>query len=382
MPERHAILSASSAHRWLRCPQSARINAALPDTPSEAAREGTKAHALAEKALTEWLRGKKDAPVQVETEDAEMAEAVKQYTAICIEKINAAYKASPDAKVFVEHELDYSRWVPEGFGTGDMVLISDAALEVVDFKYGKGVKVEAEGNEQMRLYALGMIDEFGLLYGAKTVRMTIVQPRLDSVETSEMRVQDLIAWIEKKATRIHEAWDGSGNREPGEHCRFCKAKATCRALADYELRNVKEDLAASELTEGEIAAIVLRSASIKRWLTAVEDYALGQALDEGRTYPGLKIVEGRSVRKITQPEEAIKALVEAGYPLDEVVKPQEIETLTHLEKRVGKKNLAGIIGDYITRPKGKPALVSADDKRPAIETEDVKEYFDNSLIKE
>lgn len=377
MPDKHAMLGASSAARWLACPPSAKLNAALPEQTSAAAEEGTRAHALAEKVLRAWLAGRP--PDTLVCDDMEMREAVERYTGICIEKVNEARKASADAQVFVEHMLDFSRWVPGGFGTGDMVMISDDLLEVVDFKYGKGVKVEAEGNAQMRLYALGMFDEFGLLYGAQKVRMTIVQPRLDSVETSEMTVTDLLAWIDAQKDAIVLAAAGEGKRRAGEHCRFCKAKATCRALADYELKGVHEDLKASELTELEIVDILARAASIKRWLTDVEAYALGQALD-GETLPGMKLVEGRSVRKIEDQQAAIERLSGAGYALGEITKPQELQTLTHLTKLVGKKKLEEVLDGLIKKPKGKPALVPEADRRKPIELKDIKEYFNDNLI--
>lgn len=380
MPEKHALLSASSAYRWLRCPPSARINAALPDSTSAAAAEGTRAHALAEQRLKAFLAGTPfDTDMHDSDVDAEMLAAVKTYADICVEKIVAARKASPDAQVLVEHQLDYSRWVPEGFGTGDMVIISDASLEVVDFKYGKGVRVEAEDNDQMRLYALGMIDEFGLLYGAESVRMTIVQPRMDNIATAETTVAELLQWIDGLKEPIQAAWKGSGKRHAGAHCRFCKVKMHCRALADYEMQGVREELKASELTETEITDIVLRAASIKRWLTALESYALAQALD-GKQWPGLKVVAGRSLRKITDEKKAAEILLAAGYAKEDIEKPVELETLTKLEKIVGKKKLAELLQPVIVKPPGKPALVAESDKRPPMPLSDVKEDFDNNLI--
>lgn len=381
MPEVHALLGASSAARWLACPPSARLNAALPEQVSAAAREGTQAHALAEQRLKAYLAGE---PFDTDLCDSgiseEMIEAVKTYEGICIEKITDARKASPDARIYVEHRLDYSRWVPEGFGTGDMVLISDAALEVVDFKYGKGVRVEAEGNPQMRLYALGMLDEFGLLYDAAVVRMTIVQPRIDHIATAEMSPADLLEWIAGKEPAIQDAWAGKGPRHAGAHCRFCQARTSCRALAEYELELVREDFAASDLTATEIAGIVKRAPGIRRWLTAVEDYALAQAIEERREWPGLKVVAGRSVRKIADAQEAVKILEAAGYAREDVMKPQELKALTVLEKLVGRKRLAELLAPVIVKPAGKPALVPESDKRPAIELTDLKDDFDDQLI--
>lgn len=379
MPDKHAVCSASSAGRWFMCPPSAWLNAALPDIVSEAAKEGTKAHALAEKVLKAFLAGGDGIVKNDADHPAEMVEAVQKYVDICIEKINAARKASPDAQVYVERMLDYSTWVPDGFGTGDCVMVSDDTLEVIDFKYGKGVRVEAEGNPQMRLYALGMLDAFGLLYDADIIRMTIVQPRIDNIATSEMHRADLLAWIASKKQVIAEAAAGTGKRAAGPHCRFCKVKATCRTLAEYELQNVKEDLKASELTDAEIADIVERAASIKRWLTAIEEYALQEALD-GKTIPGLKVVAGRSVRKISDADRAAQLLKDAGY--SDIYKPMELKTLTALEKEIGKKKLAGVLADVIQKPEGKPTLVPESDRRPALalQTLDKNKDFDDSLI--
>lgn len=378
MPDRHAILSASSSKRWLLCPPSARLNAALPDKAGEAAAEGTRAHALAEQRLHAFLDGKEmEKPESVE---GEMWEAVTAYVDICIEKITAARKASPDAQVYVEHPLDYSEWVPEGFGTGDMVLISDDSLEVVDFKYGKGVRVEAEGNTQMRFYALGMVHEFGYLFNADRIRMTVVQPRIDNIATSETTVKDLLAWVATKKKAIHEAWEGIGERHAGEHCQFCKARATCKTLAEYELHGVREDLDPQTLSEAEIADIVSRAGSIKKWLTHLEEYALQEALD-GKVWAGLKVVAGRSVRKITDADKVLETLEKSGYAEGDLVKPRELQTLTALEKLVGKKKFQELCGGFLDRPPGKPTLVPLSDKREPIAIGSVEDKdFDDSLI--
>lgn len=241
MPEVHATLSASASHRWLNCTPSAQLEAKVPDKTSTFAEEGTRAHALAEKQLNKFLEGKplKRKPKDI---DGEMWEATGQYVDICIEKINEARSVSPDAEVHVEERLDFSPWVPEGFGTGDMVIMSDSYIEVIDLKYGKGVRVSAEDNSQMRLYALGLYNKYGILYGAEKVRMTIVQPRIDNISTAEMSTEDLLAWGASIKPIAQKAFEGAGERCAGEHCLFCKVKATCRMLAEYELEKVQEDL--------------------------------------------------------------------------------------------------------------------------------------------
>ena len=378
MPDTHAILSASGAHRWLACTRSARIEAELPDNAGAAAAEGTLAHEVAEQRLKNLLT-KEPITIKLDEIDAEMQEAVDRYVDTCMEKINEAWRESPDAEVHVEERLDFSEWVPEGFGTGDMVIMSDEYIEVIDLKYGKGVPVSAVGNPQMRLYALGLYAKYGTLYGADKVRMTIVQPRLDSISSDELTVKELLAWgNDVVGPKAQLAWKGKGDFVAGDHCRFCKARATCRKLAEYELEGIKEDTRPSQLTDIEIAEIVQRADDIKKWLTSVEEFALQQALD-GTEWPGLKVVAGRSVRKITDVERAAELLTSGGYT--DIYKPQELKTLTALEKLVGKKKLADILADVIDKPAGKPTLVPESDKRPPMEIEAAAaKDFDDSLL--
>lgn len=308
-----------------------------------------------------------------------MQEAVQAYVNICVEKINEARTASPDAQIKVEQRLDFSRWVPEGFGTGDTVMVSDKYFEIVDLKYGKGVPVSAVNNSQMRLYALGMYEAFGYLYGADEVRMTIVQPRLDSVSTETISVEDLLAWGEGVKKKAKIAFAGKGDFCAGNHCRFCKARNTCRVHAEYELKNVKEDLQTAELEDFEISDILLRAKSIKSWLDGLEAYALGKALD-GYDWPGMKLVEGRSNRKITDDAIAANNLLNAGFGAEEIYKPQALRSITDLEKLCGKKMFGELMSGVIEKPPGKPTLVSIDDKRQALELQNIKNDFDESLL--
>lgn len=376
MPGTHAILSASSASRWLACPPSARINAELPETTSVYAEEGTRAHALAEKTLKGYLAG---GPAEVQSGNEEMKEAVQRYVDVCIEKINAAKAASPDAVVHVEFRLDFSTYVPDGFGTGDMVIVSDKSLEICDLKYGKGVPVSAEGNTQMRLYALGAVEEFGMLYAFDTVHMTIIQPRLDSVSTDTLSAGKLIDWGRSIIPIAKLAYDGKGDFQAGDHCRFCKFRPRCKALAAYMAE--KTALRKKQtLTDLETVSILQAAKDIKRWLTDLEDYALGKALD-GYDWPGMKLVEGRSKRVITDPDAAAVALIEKGFDADAVYKPRELQTLTALEKLVGKKSLAEALGGLIEKPDGKPTLVELSDKRPPLDiTAKAADAFDDSLL--
>lgn len=373
----HAILSASASSRWLHCTPSARLERKFPDTSSPYAEEGTRAHAYAERFLNLFLKTGKTA-VAI-SDNAEMQEAVQSYVNICVEKINGARTASPDAQIKVEQRLDFSRWVPEGFGTGDMVMVSDKYFEIVDLKYGKGVPVSAVNNSQMRLYALGMYEAFGYLYGADEVRMTIVQPRLDSVSTETISVKDLLAWGEEVKKKAKVAFKGDGEFCAGSHCRFCKARNTCRAHAEYELKNVKEDLQTAELEDFEISDILLRAKNIKTWLDGLESYALGKALD-GYDWPGMKLVEGRSNRKIIDDVIAANNLMNAGFGAEEIYKPQTLRSITDLEKLCGKKMFVELMSGVIEKPQGKPTLVSVDDKRQALEIANIKNDFDESLL--
>lgn len=373
----HAILSASASSRWLHCTPSARLERKFPDASSPYALEGSRAHERAEYFLNRFLKTG-DSNVLIR-EDVEMNDAVQAYVNICVEKINEARTASPDAQIKVEQRLDFSRWVPEGFGTGDTVMVSDKYFEIVDLKYGKGVPVSAINNSQMRLYALGMYEAFGYLYGADEVRMTIVQPRLDSVSTETISVDDLLTWGEEVKKKAKIAFAGKGDFCAGNHCRFCKARNTCRTHAEYELKNVKEDLQTAELEDFEISDILLRAKGIKTWLDGLEAYALGKALD-GYNWPGMKLVEGRSNRKITDDVIAANNLLNAGFSAEEIYKPQTLRSITDLEKLCGKKMFGELMSGVIEKPPGKPTLVSADDKRQAIELQNVKNDFDESLL--
>lgn len=370
MSRAHAFLSASASHRWLVCTPSAQLESQFPDKDSPYAAEGTKAHSLAEETLRRFLAG---GDSTVCCEDGEMREAVQFYVDVCIEKITAARNASPDAKILVEERLDFSEYVPQGFGTGDAVIVSDDGLEVVDLKYGKGVRVEAVENSQMMLYALGALSAYGWLYNVGRVRMTIVQPRLDNVSTSEISDDALYLWGRKVQRLAAKAFAGEGEFKPGEHCRFCKARNTCRAYAEAMKAHIREDLRpAPELQDDEIADIVQHAKEVKNWLDGVEAYALGQALS-GTKYPGMKLVAGRSTRKIADESAAAAVLLSAGY--NDIYRPQSLRTLTELEKLCGKKHFAELLGANLTKSEGKPALVPASDKRPELDLGDIREDF-------
>lgn len=362
----HAILSASSSHRWLKCLPSARWEQQFPDKTSAYAEEGTRAHALAEKTLKEFREG---GSPEVVSDDAEMKEAIQSYVDTVVEKYTEARQASPDARLLIEQHLDFSKWVPQGFGTGDCLIISDKILEVCDLKYGKGVEVSAQGNSQMRLYALGAIEAQEMFWGFDKVRMTIIQPRIGNISSEEMSVEDLKAWGAIAHQRALLAFEGKGQLTAGDHCRFCRCRTVCRAYAEYMEAPLKEAFKPpTELQPDEIADIVLKAKKIKNWLEDIETYALVQAMD-GKKLPGLKLVAGRSVRKIINPDLAAGKLLEEGYKPEEIYKPQSLQTLTELKKLCGAKKLESLLEGNMETTKRSPALVPESDKRPALETD-------------
>lgn len=380
MAKKHALLGASSSARWLVCTPSARLEAMFPDEQSPYAAEGTVAHDLAEAILRHKLEGKK-AP-KLDDYSTEMVEAVNRYVDICEEKVNEARARSSDAEAMIEARLDFSRWVPEGFGTGDMVIVADGILEVIDLKYGKGVPVSAIENTQMRLYALGAYDVNEFLYDVKSVRMTIVQPRLDSVSTDEMALEELLDWGEEIKPIAQRAFNGEGDCTPCDYCNFCKARHTCRALADTCLTAFYKDGGKLNqlLTDSEVSDILAMKDLITKWIKGVYDFAYEKALSGEKQWPGYKLVEGTSRRTITDPDAAAKTLLDNGYKEEDIFKPRELEGITNLQKVLGKKGVTEYLEAYIDKPEGKPTLVPDSDKRPAINTvETMMNEFDDEV---
>lgn len=380
MAKKHALLGASSSARWLVCTPSARLEAMFPDEQSPYAAEGTVAHDLAESILRHKLEGKK-AP-KLDDYSTEMIEAVNRYVDICEEKVNEARARSSDAESMIEARLDFSRWVPDGFGTGDMVIVADGILEVIDLKYGKGVPVSAIENTQMRLYALGAYDINEFLYDVKSVRMTIVQPRLDSVSTDEMALEELLDWGEEIKPIAQRAFRGEGDCTPCDYCNFCKARHTCRALADTCLTAFYKDGGKLNqlLTDSEVSDILAMKDLITKWIKGVYDFAYEKALSGEKQWPGYKLVEGTSRRTITDPEAAAKTLLDNGYKEEDIYKPRELEGITNLQKVLGKKGVTEYLEAYIDKPEGKPTLVPDSDKRPAINTvETMMNEFDDEV---
>lgn len=370
----HALLSPSAAHRWINCTAAPRLEATMEDSGSSYAAEGTLAHAYCAMKLKGFLGRDTSAEAEEIREleslyhTGEMDEYTDAYKTIVLEKYNAARAVTRDAQLLVETRLDFSNYIPDAFGTADAIIIADGTMEVIDFKYGKGVRVSAFRNPQMMIYALGAYDRFNFEYRIDRVRMTIVQPRIDNLSEFELPVSDLLAWTDEVLVpKAHEAYGGNGAQVPGDWCQFCKVKSICRALAEKCTGAASGYPDPKLLSPEELAADVLPLlATVKTWLAGVEDYALQQALG-GVKLPGWKVVEGRSVRKITDQDAAAVALCDAGYEIADISKPWELRTITELEKLVGKKQFAAICNDFIEKPKGKPTLAPESDKRPAID---------------
>lgn len=368
----HALLSPSASHRWLHCTAAPRLEEGIKDEGSDYAAEGTLAHAYCAMKLKNFLGlptdGEKEeiAALQEKYGTGEMAEYTDTYATIVLEKYNAARAATPDAQLLVETRLDFSDYVPEAFGTADAIIIADGTMEVIDFKYGKGVKVSAVENPQMMIYALGAYARFAFEYRIDNLRATIVQPRIDNLSEYEITVEELTAWAANVLTPAAEkAYKGEGPQTPGAWCQFCKVKNQCRALAN----KCKEVVAVDPklITPEELAKDVLPMVPIvKTWISGVEDFALAQALS-GVQLPGWKIVEGRSVRKITDTDSVAAVLTKNGYKQNDIFKPVEMRTITDLEKLVGKKQFAAMCGEWINKPQGKPTLAPEGDKRKAID---------------
>jgi hypothetical protein len=372
----HAKLSASGSKRWLSCPPSSKLEEQFPQTTSEYAAEGTFAHSLAEHKLKCYIsvisKSKREKAYEQLKKDKYYSPDLESYVDVHVdfvkERINAALAKTKDAVTLLEQRLDFSEWVPDGFGTGDVVIIADGYIEIIDLKFGKGVSVEAEGNTQMQLYALGAYSDFSLLYDIDTVKMTICQPRLDSISSQEMPIEELLAWGNDVVKPIAEkAIKGEGEYKAGAHCQFCRAKAVCKARAEENLKMAKYDFMDPDLlSDEEIGEILVQAEELQKWAKDIQSHALEQAELHGKKWPGWKLVEGRSNRKYTDADEVAKVLLAAEYKEDTIYAPREILGITAMEKAITKKKFNELLSSLVVKPAGKPTLVPESDKRPEI----------------
>lgn len=372
-PTKHALLSASSSHRWLGCTPSARLEQEFEDHETTAAAEGTAAHALCEHKLRKALKMRSKKPVSQYDCD-EMDAYTDAYAEYVLEQYEQSKQFCTDPQILIEQKLDFSCYVPDGFGTGDCIIVSDKRLHIIDFKYGQGVLVEAEENPQMMLYALGALRIFDCLYDIEEVSMTIFQPRRENVSTWTISVDDLMVWTENTLKpKAKLAFNGEGEYQPGSWCQFCKAAVKCRARAEAKLQLAKYEFATPPLlSDSEIEDILSRLDDLTKWANEIMAYAQEAAINHGKEWCGYKLVESRTNRKYTNEEAVIEAANTAGY--HDIFK-QSLITITEMEKLMGKKTFAEILGSLVEKPKGKPTLVPASDKRPAITTTGAKQDF-------
>ena len=365
-PEKHAKLSASSAHRWMNCNPSANLELEFADRTSEAAAEGSAAHALCEHKLRKALKMRSTRPVsKYDTDEMEMY--TDSYVEFVLEQIDVAKQHCADPFVLIEQRLDFSCYVPDGFGTGDCLIVADKLLHIIDFKYGLGVLVNAEENPQMMLYALGALQLFDALYDIDTISMSIFQPRRENVSTWTITVAELEEWAEKALRPKAElAFKGEGEFNPGPWCTFCKAAVKCRARAEEKLALARYEFAKPPLlTDEEVEDILSRLDDLTKWANEIAAYAQDAAIHHGKQWNGFKLVEGRSIRKYSDESAVVAAATAAGYR--DIFKKSLIP-ITEMEKLMGKKTFTEVLGGLVIKPQGKPTLVPASDKRPAIHT--------------
>lgn len=408
MPGKHAVLSASSSKQWIHCPPSARLEEPFPNESSVFAEEGTWAHELCEYKVKKYLHERKKRP-QSEFYTEEIEQATDIYAEFVISIIEGMKRNGVEPLCFVEERLDFSNIVPEGFGTGDMIILGKdergrGLIHICDYKNGKGVFVDAHENSQMMLYATGALNAYGYIYEIEIVRMSIIQPRLENISTYEMTADDLRTWGESIKPIAQMAFEGKGEQNPGEWCRFCRAKPVCKACMEEALALAKEeflDLDAGALADeaeetdatapynadtatpvfkqpglvvfSELVKVLPTLNRISFWIESVFAFVSAEAINHGVPVEGYKVVEGRSKRIFTDTKAVVSAAEAEGYT--DIYK-QELLTLTEFEKMMGKKKFAEVLGEYVVKAPGKLALVPESDPRPAVDLSTAADEFE------
>lgn len=361
----HSMLSASGAHRWMNCTPSAVLEQEFANETSVFAEEGTAAHDLAEHKLKKALKMRSKKPTSKFHSD-EMDEMTDLYVEYCLGIIEKAKEECQDLQILIEQRLDFSDYVPGGFGTGDLIVVGNGTLHVLDLKYGRGIVISAINNAQIMLYSLAALSLFEMLYDVEKISMTIIQPRVDNFSTYEISVEELLSWAEKELKpKALLAIKGEGEFCAGDHCRFCRAKNQCRARAVKNLELLKYEFKdPALLLDDEIAEIIGLANELSKWASDIYTYATALAINEGKEWDGFKLVEARTRRKYSDEIIVADAAKAAGYT--DIFK-QSLITITEMEKLMGKKKFKDILGDYIEKPKGKLSLVSETDKRQSVE---------------
>lgn len=375
MPSKHTLLSPSSSHRWLNCTPSPRLEEQFPNNDTTAAAEGTAAHALCEHKLKKALKMRSKRPVS-EYDSDEMELCSDGYVEYVLEKLTEAKKLCSDPLALIEQHLDFSKYVTDGFGTGDCLIIADDTIHIIDFKYGQGVVVDATDNPQMKLYALGALEMYAGIYDIKQIALTIYQPRRNHISEWEISVDDLLEWAYTELkVKAELAYNGEGDYCAGEWCTFCRAAVKCRARAEAKLQLAQYEFAQPPLlSDEEIEDILGKLDDLTAWAKDIKDYAEDAAINHGKKWTGFKVVEGRSVRKYTDEDAVAEAAKLHGYK--DIFK-QSLITITEMEKLLGKREFNEILGDLVYKPPGKPTLVPESDKRPAINTTTATDEFSN-----
>ena len=373
----HAKLSASGSKKWLTCTPSARLEEQFPDEKSDFAAEGSFGHAVFEHRLNIYLdrapehAGEPLIPGWDKYWTQELSDSVGLAVDVAIERIEYARSVCKDPVILLEQRLDFSAWVPEGFGTGDMVIITDTYVEVLDLKMGKGVEISAIDNSQFRLYMLGAFNTYGHLYDVKTVRGTVLQPRLNNWSSEELTTEELLAWANTIVVPAAKAaWAGEGMFVPGEHCSsgFCRARFTCAARGKASIALAQADFALTDpelLSEDQILAVLDKGSEVAKWINDVQGFALKAAATHGRVFAGMKLVEGRSNRKYSDQDAVAAKLIDADIP-EAVIYERSLLGITAMEEAIGKKKFTELLDGLIVKPAGSPALVPVSDKREAI----------------
>ena len=384
----HALLSASGASRWLNCTPSPRLEEGFANESSSFAEEGTLAHEFAElflRADSGLIEGS-DAIEELlplkesEYYSQEMEDFVQVHVDYVLEQFAEAKRKTPDAILLIEQKVDITHLIENGFGTCDVIIIADGTLEVIDLKYGLGVRVSAEDNPQLKLYGSGALEAYNLMYDIHTVKLTITQPRMDSISSWEISAEDLRQWGEEVVKpKAQIAYAGEGEQVTGDWCKFCKASPRCKAQADKALELAKLDFADPMLlTDAQLIEVYAQSPQVTKWLSAVTDYIFKEAMN-GKKWDGYKLVDGQNRRGWTDESKAASILYDKGFADDDFYNEPKLKGIGDIEKLVGKKVFPTLLGDVVTFKKTAPSLVPESDKRPALGIDQAKADFADDL---